>query len=40
MKAILFTASRDADREGSSADALCERGADLAAVVDRLAAGG
>ena len=36
MKAILFTATRDRDRAGSTADAVCERAADLAATVDRL----
>ena len=38
MKAILFTGTRDADRQGSTADAVCERHADLPAIVDRLAA--
>ena len=38
MKAILFTATRDRDRAGSTADAICEHAADLPAVVDRLAA--
>ena len=37
MKAILFTATRDRDRAGSTADAVCERAADLPAAVDRLA---
>ena len=37
MKAILFTATRDRDRAGSTADAVCERAADLPATVDRLA---
>ena len=37
MKAILFTATRDRDRTGSNADAICERAADLPAAVDRLA---
>ena len=37
MKAILFTATRDRDRTGSTADAICERAADLPAVVERLA---
>ena len=36
MKAILFTATRDRDRAGSTADAICERAADLPAVVGRL----
>jgi putative hydrolase of the HAD superfamily len=39
MKAILFTATRPADKEHTSADAICERHADLPAIVDRLAAG-
>ena len=38
-KAILFTASRDNDRATTSADAICERHADLPAIVDRLAGG-
>jgi putative hydrolase of the HAD superfamily len=38
-KAILFTASRDADKATTSADAVCERHADLPAIVDRLAGG-
>ena len=38
-KAILFTASRDTDRATTTADAICERHADLPAVVDRLAGG-
>ena len=37
MKAILFTATRGRDRAGSSADAVCERAADLPAAVERLA---
>ena len=40
MKAILFTATRDRDRAGSAADAVCERAADLPAAVDRLAGTG
>jgi putative hydrolase of the HAD superfamily len=39
MKAVLFVASRDVDRERTSADAVCEDHADLPAVIDRLAAG-
>ena len=39
MKAILFTASRDADKAGHSADALCEAYADLPGVIDALARG-
>ena len=38
MKAILFTATRDRDRTGSTADAVCERAADLPAAVQRIAA--
>ena len=38
-KAILFTASRDNDKATTSADAICERHADLPALVDRLAGG-
>jgi len=37
MKAILFTATRRADKDTTTADAICERHADLAAIVDRLA---
>ena len=40
MKAILFTATRDRDRAGSAADAVCERAADLPGAVDRLAGAG
>ena len=40
MKAILFTATRDRDRAGSTADAVCGSAADLPAVVERLAGGG
>ena len=38
MKAVLFTASRDRDRDATSADAVCERASDLAGTVLRLAA--
>ena len=38
-KAVLFTASRDNDKANTSADAICERHADLPAIVDRLAGG-
>ena len=38
-KAILFTASRDNDKATTTADAICERHADLPAIVDRLAGG-
>jgi putative hydrolase of the HAD superfamily len=37
MRAILFTATRAVDKERTSADAICERHADLAALIDRLA---
>ena len=37
MKAVLFTASRDRDRDATSADAVCERASDLAGTVLRLA---
>ena len=37
MKAVLFTAKRDADRETTSADAICERHADLPGIIDKLA---
>jgi len=36
MKAILFTAARGADREKSTADAVCEDAAGLPALIDRL----
>jgi putative hydrolase of the HAD superfamily len=39
MKAVLFTATRDVDKATTSADAVCERHADLPAVIDRLAGG-
>jgi len=39
MKAILFTATRPADKDNTTADAICERHIDLPAIVDRLAAG-
>lgn len=39
LKAILFTAARDVDRPGTTADAVCERYADLPGIVDRLAGG-
>jgi putative hydrolase of the HAD superfamily len=38
MKAILFTATRDRDKATTTADAVCERHQDLAAIVDSLAA--
>lgn len=37
MKAVLFTATRDRDKHMTTADAICERYADLPAIVDRLA---
>jgi FMN phosphatase YigB (HAD superfamily) len=40
MKAILFTATRDRDRAGSAADAVCERAADIPAAVERIAGAG
>jgi putative hydrolase of the HAD superfamily len=38
IKAVLFTATRPDDKDGTTADAVCERHADLPAVIDRLAA--
>ena len=40
MKAILFTATRARDRVGTTADAVCERAADLPAAVERLSGSG
>jgi putative hydrolase of the HAD superfamily len=37
MKAVLFTATRAADKDRTSADAVCERHADLPDIIDRLA---
>jgi putative hydrolase of the HAD superfamily len=37
MKAVLFTAKRDADKIGTTADAICEQASDLPAVVETLA---
>jgi FMN phosphatase YigB (HAD superfamily) len=37
-KAVLFTAARDADKDATTADAICESHHDLPAIVDRLAA--
>ncbi|RMD62189.1 MAG: HAD family hydrolase [Alphaproteobacteria bacterium] len=37
MKAVLFTAARAHDKDRTSADAICERHADLPDVIDRLA---
>jgi HAD superfamily hydrolase (TIGR01549 family) len=36
MKAVLFTAKRDNDKDTTSADAICERHADLPGVIDAL----
>ncbi len=36
MKAILFTATRDDDRDKTSADAVCDRAVDLPAIVSTL----
>ncbi len=38
MKAVLFTAARDRDREATSADAICARHADLPALIEAIAA--
>lgn len=38
MKAVLFTAKRDADKAGTAADAMCERARNLPQVIDALAA--
>ncbi|MCC7017589.1 MAG: HAD family hydrolase [Rhodospirillales bacterium] len=38
MKAVLFVATRDADRGRTTADAICENFRELPAVIDRLAA--
>ena len=37
-KAVLFTAARDADKNATTADAICESHHDLPAIIDRLAA--
>ena len=37
MKAILFTATRSLDKDGTTADAVCERYADLPGIIDRIA---
>ena len=37
MKAVLFTAKRDADKATTSADAVCERHADLPGIINGLA---
>jgi len=36
MKAVLFTVTRDRDRDHTAADAICDRAADLPAIIDRL----
>jgi len=36
MKGVLLTASRDVDRDRTSADAICERYEDLPGIIDRL----
>jgi len=38
MKAVLFTAKRQADKGGTAADAVCHRARDLPQVIDALAA--
>ena len=38
MKAILFVGVRDRGRDGTAADAVCERAADLPEIIERLAA--
>ncbi len=37
-KAVLFTAARDADKNATTADAICDSHHDLPAIIDRLAA--
>jgi putative hydrolase of the HAD superfamily len=37
MRAVLFTATRDVDKPGNSADAVCESYADLPGIIDSLA---
>ncbi len=37
MKAILFVGARDRGRDGTAADAVCERAAELPEIIDRLA---
>ena len=37
MKAVLFTAVSDADRNGTSADAVCDSHANLPGAIDALA---
>ncbi len=38
MKAVLFTATRDKDKDHTQADAICQRYADLPGIIDQLAA--
>jgi FMN phosphatase YigB (HAD superfamily) len=38
-KGVLFTATRADDRDNTSADAICDRAADLPSIIDRLAEG-
>jgi len=38
MKAVLFTATRSDDKDTTTADAICERHANLAGIIDALAA--
>ena len=37
MKAVLFTATRDVDKDRTQADAICQRYADLPGIIDQLA---
>ena len=37
MKAVLFTATRDRDKDNTTADAICARHAELPDIIDRLA---
>jgi len=37
MKAVLFIATRDRDRDNTTADAICARHSDLPEAIDRLA---
>jgi hypothetical protein len=37
MKAVLFVATRPADKDKTSADAICAAHADLPGIIDRLA---
>jgi putative hydrolase of the HAD superfamily len=40
MKAVLFTATRDRDREHTTADAVCGSAAELPEAIRRIADGG